>query len=218
MEIGASSAFYYGKVPYYHLNGHFLIIEWWALKRDCLRCEDWWICQRWIVGDFEWRLFFGVRRVCSGRISGPIAGPGPLDFFFFLLLFYFASPAWTFSIHKSWGRELFLRRKSLSAGGWEYFVPRCSKASKSCLAFQGLDRFLIHCSSSNKNQLPHNINIKVWKLIWSWSHRADGSDYFTQSLKHTDQDSGVWRFLNVSSAMLVWADWIWSFALQWNFL
>lgn len=83
VEIGASSAFYYGKVPYYHLNGHFLIIEWWALKRDCLRCEDWWICQRWIVGDFEWRLFFGVRRVCSGRISGPIAGPGPLDFFFF---------------------------------------------------------------------------------------------------------------------------------------
>lgn len=82
----------------------------------------------------KWRSFFRLKCVCSGRISRPNTGYLEIRQVFFLSF----SSSWLLHKHlktQSWGRELFVRCKSLSAGAREYFVPRCSSVhSTVCLS------------------------------------------------------------------------------------
>lgn len=86
----------------------------------------------------KWRSFFGVRRVCSGRISAPNAGSAGLDFFFSIALLLYSYI--NISETQSWGRELFLR------------------------SFQILDRFfcsIVVQATKISSQTP--FSIEVWK-------------------------------------------------------
>lgn len=120
VETGASSTFYHGKVPYYHLNDHL----WYGSDETGPRCTGLWEGLALTEVDCgKWRSSTGATRVCPQRTSGAggrFAGLAAL--FLLLVTFFFSAPTNIFEPQSS-GREL---SRSVSAGvgrsSWKMFL------------------------------------------------------------------------------------------------